>query len=83
MRYALHDREYSSDLRFRMPKEPWAHLRANDLCSEETFVDDADHARRLLDPRFEIHDFDIDGVVRTEGRAAAGHRPTAVASSRR
>jgi hypothetical protein len=69
MRYALHDREDASELRFRKLKQLWAHVRANDLCSEETDVDDVDHARRLLDPRYEIHDFDIDGVVRVEGRA--------------
>jgi hypothetical protein len=69
MRYALHDREDASKLRFRTLKQLWAHVRANDLCSEETDVDDVDHARRLLDPRYEIHDFDIDGVVRVEGRA--------------
>jgi hypothetical protein len=34
--------------------------------SEETDVDDLAHARRLLSPRFEIHDIDIDGVVRVE-----------------
>jgi hypothetical protein len=44
-------------------------VRSNDLCSEETDVDDVVHARRLLNPRFEIHDFDVDGVVRVEGRA--------------
>jgi hypothetical protein len=66
MRYALHDRENSSELRFRTLDELWAHVRANDLCSEAT---DVDHARHLLDSKFEIHDFDIDGVVRIEGRA--------------
>ena len=69
MKYALHDRENSSELRFRTLDELWAHVRANDLCSELTDVDDVDHARRLLDSKFEIHDFDIDGVVRIEGRA--------------
>lgn len=70
MRYALHNKRDASELRFKTVKELWAHVRANDLCSEETDVDDVDHARRLLDPRFEIHDFDIDGVVRVEGRAS-------------
>jgi hypothetical protein len=68
MRYALHNREEASELRFQTLKELWAHVRANNLCSEETDVDDLEHARSLLDPRFEIHDFDIDGVVRIEGR---------------
>ena len=40
-----------------------------DLCSEETDVHDLAHARRLLSSRFEIHDIDIDGVVRVEARA--------------
>jgi hypothetical protein len=66
MKYALHDRDNSTELRFRTLKELWTHVRANDLCSEGTDVDNVDHARRLLDPRFEIHDFDIDGVVRIE-----------------
>jgi hypothetical protein len=69
MRYALHNREDSTELRFRTLKELWAYVRTKDLCSEETDVGDVDHARRLLDPKFEIHDFDIDGVVRVEGRA--------------
>lgn len=69
MRYALHDRENSAELRFQSLKELWAHVRANDLCTEATNVDEIDHARRLLDPRFEIHDIDIDGVVRIEGRS--------------
>jgi hypothetical protein len=42
---------------------------ANDLCSEETDVDDVAQARRLLSPKYEIHDFDACGVVRIEGRA--------------
>jgi hypothetical protein len=72
MRYALHDREDASELRFR------AGVRANNLCSEETDVEDVDHARRLPDPRYELHDFDIDGIVRGRGpRAAAQHRLTA------
>jgi hypothetical protein len=69
MRYALHDRAGSAEVRFRTLKELWTHVRANDLCSEETDVDDMALARRLLSPRFEIHDIDIDGVVRVEGRA--------------
>ena len=69
MRYALHNKQDASELRFRTLKALWAHVRANDLCSEETDVDDLAHARRLLSPRFEIHDIDIDGVVRVEARA--------------
>jgi hypothetical protein len=69
MRYALHDLERSTEVKFKTLKELWAHVRSNDLCSEETDVDDVVHARRLLNPRFEIHDFDVDGVVRVEGRA--------------
>ena len=66
MRYALRNKQDASELRFRTLKALWAHVRANDLCSEETDVDDL--ARRLLSPRFEIHDIDI-GVVRVEARA--------------
>ena len=66
MRYALHNKQDASELRFRTLRALWAHVRANDLCSEETDVDDLAHARRLLNPRFEIHDIDIDGVVRVE-----------------
>jgi hypothetical protein len=69
MRYALHDLERSTEVKFKTLKELWAYVRSNDLCSEDTDVDDVVHARRFLDPRFEIHDFDIDGVVRVEGRA--------------
>jgi hypothetical protein len=69
MRYALPDRKTSSELRFRTLKQLWTHVRDKDLCSEKIDVDDVDHARRLLAPRYEIHDFDIDGVVRIEGRA--------------
>jgi hypothetical protein len=69
MRYALRNKQDASELRFKTLMALWAHVRANDLCSEETDVDDLVHARRLLSPRFEIHDIDIDGVVRVEGRA--------------
>ena len=69
MRYALHNLEDSTELRFRTLKELWAHVRANDLCSEEADVDDIGSARRLLSPKFEIHDFDACGLVRVEGRA--------------
>jgi hypothetical protein len=69
MRYALHNKQDASELRFRTLKALWAHVRANDLCSEETDVADLAHARRLPSPRFEIHDIDIDGVVRVEARA--------------
>ena len=66
MRYALHNKQEASELRFRTLRALWAHVRANDLCSEETDVDALVHARRLMNPRFEIHDIDIDGVVRVE-----------------
>ena len=69
MRYALHNRQDASELSFKTLEALWAHVRANDLCSEETDVDDLTHARRLLSPSFEIHDIDIDGVVRVEARA--------------
>jgi hypothetical protein len=69
MRYALHDKKSSKEIRFRTLKELWAHVRTHDLCSDEVDPWDVDHARRLLDPDFEIHDFDQDGIVRIEGRA--------------
>ena len=72
MRYALHNRENSTELRFKTLKELWTYVRANDLCSEETDVDDVASARRLLSPKYEIHDFDACGVV----RAAPQHRLT-------
>jgi hypothetical protein len=39
MRYALHDLERSTEARFKTLKELWAHVRADDLCSEQTDVD--------------------------------------------
>jgi hypothetical protein len=69
MRYALHDKRDSTELRFQTLNDLWAHVRTHALCSEETDPKDVGHARRLLDPNFEIHDFDQDGVVRIEGRA--------------
>lgn len=68
MRYALHDLENATELKFTTLTELWAHVRANGLCTERTDVNDVAHARRLLSPRYEIRDFDIDGVVRIEGR---------------
>jgi hypothetical protein len=65
MRYALHNREDSTE---KTLNDLWAHVRANDLCSQGTEVDDVASARRLLSPRYEIHDFDACGVVRIEGR---------------
>ena len=69
MRYALHNKQDASELRFRTLKALWAHVRASDLCLEKTDVADLAHARRLLSPRLEIHDIDMDGVVRVEARA--------------
>jgi len=69
MRYVLHNRQDASELRFKTLEALWAHVCAKDLCSEETDVDDLTHARRLLNPRFEIHDIDIDGIVRVEAGA--------------
>ena len=40
MRYALHNKQDASELRFRTLKALWAHVRANDLCSEETDIAD-------------------------------------------
>jgi hypothetical protein len=68
MRYALHDKESSAELKFGTLKALWAYVRAKGLCSEEIDVDDVTSARRLLNPRYEIHDFDACGVVRIEGR---------------
>ena len=68
MKYALHNKREATELRFRTLKELWGHVRAHDLCTVEADVDDVAAARRLLSPDFEIHDFDIDGVVRVEGR---------------
>jgi hypothetical protein len=69
MRYALHYREDSTEFKFKTLKDLWAHVRANDLCSEQTDIGDVASARRLLRPKYEIHDFDACGVVRVEGRA--------------
>jgi hypothetical protein len=69
MRYALHNRQNASEVRFKTLEALWAHVRAKDLYSEETEVDNLAHARHLLSPRFEIHDIDIDGVVRVEAGA--------------
>jgi hypothetical protein len=55
----------------RTLKELWAHVRANGLYSEEIDIDDLGHARRLLSDKYEIHDFDLDGIVRIEGPGAA------------
>jgi hypothetical protein len=68
MRYALHYRDDFTELKFKTLKELWAHVRANDLCSEQTDIGDVASARRLLRPKYEIHDFDACGVVRVEGR---------------
>src|SRR3954454_25251164 len=35
MRYALHSKNDSTELRFKTLKELWPHVRANGLCSEE------------------------------------------------
>jgi len=35
MRYALHSKNDSTELRFKIFKELWAHVRANGLCSEQ------------------------------------------------
>ena len=66
MKYALHYKRNSTEFRFGTLKEFWAYVRANGLCTVE--ADDIAHAGRLLSPDFEIHDYDIDGVVRIEGR---------------
>jgi hypothetical protein len=68
MQYALHNKRDSTELHFKTIKALGAHVRANDLCTVADDVDDIAHARRLLSPDFEIHDYDIDGVVRIEGR---------------
>jgi hypothetical protein len=69
MRYALRSKNDSTEFRFKTLKELWAHVRANGLYSEEIDIDDLGHARRLLSDKYEIHDFDLDGIVRIEGRA--------------
>ena len=66
LKYALHYKRNSTEFRFGTLKEFWAYVRANGLCTVE--ADDIAHAGRLLSPDFEIHDYDIDGVVRIEGR---------------
>jgi hypothetical protein len=75
MRYALRDLERSTEVRFKTLKELWAHVRCNDLCSEETDIDDVVHTRRLLSPRFDIHDFDTSGLrVGRRLQTGAAHR---------
>jgi hypothetical protein len=49
MRYALHHRENSTELRFRTLKELWTHVRAESLCVDVTDIDDVNRARRSLD----------------------------------
>jgi hypothetical protein len=42
-------------------------VHANGLCSRESDTEDAS-SWPILNPQFEIHDFDACGVVRTEPR---------------
>lgn len=68
MRYALHNVEDSTEVRFRTLDELWQHVQANGLCSGEP-------PQCVLNPRFEIHDFDACGVVRTEPRTRTRAKP--------
>jgi hypothetical protein len=68
MRYALHNVEDSTEVKFPTLDALWRHVRANGLCSQESGAEDAS-TRPILNPKFEIHDFDACGVVRTEPRS--------------
>ena len=68
MRYALHNVEDSTEVRFPTLDALWQYVRANGLCSQESDAEDAS-PWPILNPKFEIHDFDACGVVRTEPRS--------------
>jgi hypothetical protein len=68
MRYALHNVEDSTEVKFPTLDALWQYVRANGLCSQDGDADDAS-TRPVLNPKFEIHDFDASGVVRTEPRS--------------
>lgn len=68
MRYALHNLEDSTEERFLTLDALWQYVRANGLCSQEGDADNTS-SQPILDPKFEIHDFDACGIVRTEPRS--------------
>jgi hypothetical protein len=72
MRYALHNVEDSTEVKFPTLDALWQYVWANGLCSQESDADDAS-SWLILNPKFEIHDFDACGVVRTERRSQS-HR---------
>jgi len=67
MRYALHNVEDSTEVRFPTLDALWQYVRANGLCLQESDAEDAS-SWPIRNPKFEIHDFDACGVVRTEPR---------------
>lgn len=68
MRYALHNVEDSTEVRFPTLDALWEYVWANGLCSQESDAKSAS-SRLVLHPKFEIHDFDACGAVRTEPRS--------------
>lgn len=67
MRYALHNVDDSTEVTFPTLDALWQYVHANGLCSRESDTEDAS-SWPILNPQFEIHDFDACGVVRTEPR---------------
>jgi hypothetical protein len=68
MRYALHNVEDSTEMTFPTLDALWRYVWANGLWSQESDPKDAS-SWLILNPKFEIHDFDACGVVRTESRS--------------
>jgi hypothetical protein len=66
MRYALHNVEDSTEVKFPTLDALWQYVWANGLYSQESDAEDAS-SRLILNPKFEIHDFDACGAVRTIG----------------